>query len=372
MSTNTLSKSFLSARSAALGAVLAGFAAPLALAQDFTVISPSVDRWMYPFGSQAGSRPTVPTFASLNTCGTDDRFDDRDAQFLIIFDISAIIPAGQPPSSYSVSALRLTARVDTDVNFGTPFIYDDSYDLVASYFATGDAAAGCSADPARIPDADQGRPIELFAVAFRNGFTASTYLETSPFKPGNAFSPPWTNVRNAYSISFDAAGAPVDVQNNVKNRAEVTPLAMGLTASVAPGNTPPDGAEFVFDLDLTLPGVLAYVQQSLASGRLALLVTSMAFAEQQSVGSYPTWYTKEADARSFPNAAAPALHITLSSANPCPADFNHDGVLNADDLGDFITGYFNVPSDPATDFNADGVINADDLGDFITAYFNGC
>ncbi len=61
-----------------------------------------------------------------------------------------------------------------------------------------------------------------------------------------------------------------------------------------------------------------------------------------------------------------------SSPPPCPADFNQDGVLNADDLGDFITGYFNTPSDPATDFNADGVINADDLGDFITAYFNGC
>ncbi len=56
----------------------------------------------------------------------------------------------------------------------------------------------------------------------------------------------------------------------------------------------------------------------------------------------------------------------------CAADFNTDGVLNADDLADFITGYFNVPSDPATDFNGDGVINADDLGDFITAYFNGC
>ncbi len=63
----------------------------------------------------------------------------------------------------------------------------------------------------------------------------------------------------------------------------------------------------------------------------------------------------------------------LSVTSPaCPADFNQDGVLNADDLGDFITGYFNTPSDPATDFNADGVINADDLGDFITAYFNGC
>ncbi len=57
---------------------------------------------------------------------------------------------------------------------------------------------------------------------------------------------------------------------------------------------------------------------------------------------------------------------------PCAADFNSDGTLNADDLGDFITGYFNDPPDPRADFNADGVVNADDLGDYITAYFNGC
>ncbi len=65
------------------------------------------------------------------------------------------------------------------------------------------------------------------------------------------------------------------------------------------------------------------------------------------------------------------FHTTIAPPS-CPADYNLDGVLNADDIGDFITGYFNVPSDAATDFNADGVINADDLGDFITAYFNGC
>jgi hypothetical protein len=62
----------------------------------------------------------------------------------------------------------------------------------------------------------------------------------------------------------------------------------------------------------------------------------------------------------------------LRGSVQCPGDFNSDGVLNADDLADFITGYFNVPSDARCDFNGDGVINADDLGDFITAYFNGC
>ncbi len=66
------------------------------------------------------------------------------------------------------------------------------------------------------------------------------------------------------------------------------------------------------------------------------------------------------------------MAAACASPPTCPADYNMDGVLNADDIGDFITGYFNMPSDAATDFNGDGVINADDLGDFITAYFNGC
>ncbi len=60
------------------------------------------------------------------------------------------------------------------------------------------------------------------------------------------------------------------------------------------------------------------------------------------------------------------------SNTPCLPDFNNDGVLNADDLGDFITGYFDNPADPRADFNADGVINADDLSDYITSFFNGC
>ncbi len=57
---------------------------------------------------------------------------------------------------------------------------------------------------------------------------------------------------------------------------------------------------------------------------------------------------------------------------PCAADFNGDGLVNADDLGDYITGYFNDPADVGTDFNADGTINADDLSDYITNFFNGC
>ncbi|MFN0010411.1 MAG: hypothetical protein ACKVS8_02075 [Phycisphaerales bacterium] len=59
---------------------------------------------------------------------------------------------------------------------------------------------------------------------------------------------------------------------------------------------------------------------------------------------------------------------------PDELDFNIDGVVNPDDLGDYITDYFqldakNEPVCDQCDFNLDRVLNPDDLGDFITAYF---
>ncbi len=59
----------------------------------------------------------------------------------------------------------------------------------------------------------------------------------------------------------------------------------------------------------------------------------------------------------------------------CLSDFNLDGSVNPDDLGDFINCYFaetGTPgSCPEADFNGevDPGVNADDLGDFINTYF---
>ncbi len=52
-----------------------------------------------------------------------------------------------------------------------------------------------------------------------------------------------------------------------------------------------------------------------------------------------------------------------------PADFNRDGIVDPDDLADFITAFFAVPADPRCDLNGDGIIDPDDLADYITLYF---
>ncbi|MGD9688422.1 MAG: hypothetical protein AB7K52_04355 [Phycisphaerales bacterium] len=64
------------------------------------------------------------------------------------------------------------------------------------------------------------------------------------------------------------------------------------------------------------------------------------------------------------------LHFDLPPE--CAADFNGDGNLDPDDLGDYINCYFGVPPCDQADFNNDGNIDPDDLGDFINAYFSGC
>lgn len=67
-----------------------------------------------------------------------------------------------------------------------------------------------------------------------------------------------------------------------------------------------------------------------------------------------------------------AFAIYTPTATPCSPDFNGDGNLDPDDLGDYINCYFSVPPCSGADFNSDGNVDPDDLGDFINAYFNGC
>ncbi len=51
------------------------------------------------------------------------------------------------------------------------------------------------------------------------------------------------------------------------------------------------------------------------------------------------------------------------------SDFNRDGLIDPDDLADFIACYFSAAECPGADFNGDGHIDPDDLADFIAAYF---
>ncbi|MGD9688720.1 MAG: M12 family metallo-peptidase [Phycisphaerales bacterium] len=65
------------------------------------------------------------------------------------------------------------------------------------------------------------------------------------------------------------------------------------------------------------------------------------------------------------------VDVVVESSTTCPADFNADGNLDPDDLGDFINCFFG-PGCASADFNGDGNVDPDDLGDFINVFFAGC
>ncbi len=67
-----------------------------------------------------------------------------------------------------------------------------------------------------------------------------------------------------------------------------------------------------------------------------------------------------------------AVVLRLDSVNCLLADFNHDGVVDPDDLSDYISCYFAPIPCPEAELNGDGVINPDDLSDYIALFFSGC
>lgn len=247
--------------------------------------SPDLDRWMYPFNATPGVRPTGSMFGNLSG---PPSFDQRDAQVVLGFQTSvsgtAPIPAGLGAANYQISSARLTVTIA-----GGSFEYDPTYDDVASYLGN---------------DADPGRPIELFGLGFRNGYSELGFGandELPPaFEEATAFSPPGppaSEVRSAYALGFDAAGNGFDASNNVADGIDPFVMAIGQMA-LAPGDVPAVGTTVSFDVDLSAPGVLAYLQQGLDAGQLGFVVSSLAPASFGGPPTYPSIFLREsADGR---------------------------------------------------------------------------
>ncbi|HTH46242.1 MAG TPA: hypothetical protein VMB21_01900, partial [Candidatus Limnocylindria bacterium] len=228
------------------------------------VASPTLDRWMYPFNFEPATRPVAPTFASF-----DPRFDTRDAQFFLGWDTDHLVTTNRSPQKYLLRSVRLTLTITAD----QAFLYDPTYDSYVTYMTN---------RPGYVPDGDAGRPVELYGAAFRGGFTAATYTETSSYGPLGSVTADTISIatRNAYPMMFGPDGQPVDVSNNVGQQNaswtnapfEARPWAVGQTTNAAPGALVPDDSKFTFDVDLTDPLIVGYLQQALDEGRLRLMV----------------------------------------------------------------------------------------------------
>jgi len=276
------------------------------------VLEPAGDKHMYPFISDlppSDRRPSASVFGAYgaldNIPGYD--FDDRDAQFFLDFSTASLVAPGQGASNYQLTSLEIWVVVLNN----NSFFFDSSADPLSTY-----------QNPAT--DSDLGRPIEIYGVGYRGGFTQATFNQDSPFGPTGSI---YKNVRNAYAIDFGGDGNPRDVSNNVEEGFDPKPWAIAdapgyinfagnFVASPLPaGSSVPEGTVFRFQLNLSDPKVRTYVQEGLHAGRIHLMVSSLYNASQQS-SDIPKFYTKESDFH-IPSSGiylAPRLYAEVSLA----------------------------------------------------------
>jgi hypothetical protein len=242
---------------------------------------------MYPSNSSPGTRGQASTFSALpGSSGLDDRW----GFFLFAFDTASALPPGLPPHVYRIRSVKVSATIGQDQLFA----YDPTCDSWQTY--------GTPSVPSTLPDGDAGRPLELHGAGFRSAWTATTFLETSPYGssvPGS---------RNAFPLGFSAAGVSRDVSNNITGQFESIPWAVGETGAVLPGEAVPVDTVFTFAIDPSLPGVSSYLQQGLAAGRIWFSLTSLHPATQQG-GEFVAWITKDDVYHQLFGGLAPSLTI---------------------------------------------------------------
>ncbi len=329
--------------------------------------APDLDSRTYPFVGQR-SNASEPIFGFYNVPEFVGSFDSRDSQIQIGFDTAAMgIPTGAPLEEYQVSSLVLTMTAATPV--GSP-PYDPTLDDVSTYpLANG---------PAPAPDADPGRPMTLFGLGFRNGYTALEFVANpgTPFygPSGEGYGPAsfGTNIRHAYPIDFDDQGMPRDVSTNLDepnlgaNAFNPRPLAIGACA-LQPGATITDGTVFTFVVRLSDPAVRKYVREGLQAGQLGFSLATLHPASGDpsggSGGNYPFFYMTEN------GSGAATLDITYEIAPPgCVGDLDGDGDTDVFDFGIFGPAFGSAMGDPGfvpeADFDGNGIIDVFDFGIF--------
>lgn len=316
----------------------------------------SGDRWMYPFNFSSGFEGSAPTFGAILQSG----FDDRDSQMIVTWETAGAVPAGLGASRYFIESVVVRATVANDLQWR----YDGTADSVVNLYDV--------SDPAYVPDADPGTPVELYGVGFRNLASAATWTETSAFSTGVPNPAPAENHRDLFAAVFDEAGDATDISNQVRQRFDTSAMAIGRTDLVAPGALVPVDTELTFEVNLCDPTVRAYYQRALDLGRLHLAITSLEPAAGGPGGgtgdpAYPRFYTKE----NVLAAADPLLRVQLELVVRIgeKADVNGDTVVDILDFLDFFAAFSD--GDPAADIDGNCVVDILDFLDFFEAFGGG-
>ncbi len=334
---------------------------------------PTIDRWMYNFATTPGVEQNISVFTSLNDPNFPLQFDDHDGQFLAVWDTAPAIPAGRPLSEYRIMSATVIARNSRSLGFR----YDPTIDAWQSSLP--------ATDPRFVADADLGRPIDMYMVGYRNGWTAGTFAESGPFcSPAatpmscDSTTLPQRATRNVFAAQYDAGGTLIDISNNVLGPTGVepgfdpTPLAFGVATPnsaqpnpVNPGDLVPNFTDFTFSVNLSDPSAIRYLREQLASGRLSVIISSLSPSAMQG-GNPPRFYTKEAFLQTGDTNRQPA-RLALRVCVGRPADWDCGGLIDVADIFAFLNDWFAGVGD----FNADGASTVNDIFEFLNAWFAG-
>lgn len=326
-----------------MGVILLTLAPIAAVAAIGSWDEPALDRWFHQGDTAPGLKTDMSTFASFSP-GTADS-QARAGSFVLGFNTADQVDLVEP-KRYQINTISF--QLDYVDEFrNVP--YDPTHDTIQNIVGG--------------TDQDAGKPVELFGARFGNdyerlGFGANDALPPD-FEEATALTS--NGSFNIFPLGDDGTGNLGNIFNSSGGEGlqpawDVSPWAVG-TAPVSAGAIIPPLTRFTFNVNLALPGVREYFQESLSIGQIAVFITSLHAAVGHSGGpgeDFPAFHSKESLWVEFNLAAAPSLLIdyTILPASTTPGDFDDDGDVDADDLVDW-----------QASFGIDGAADADDDGD---------
>lgn len=365
------------------------------LAESYSHVSahPEIQMWTYPNASAAGGASVQsrgPTFAAFlgEDSGTGQTVPvpgsgagpSRLASVLVATDTSQTVPTGLPPSQYQVDSLRVTVTLVGSLIYepaGYTLPYDNTLDDLESLINGTD---------------DPGRPIEMYGVGLQGDYSGFGFDDTADPATLQLGDPRWRRFREGeegYIEGEPAAGQPIapyqfyavdaqgrDAENSISGGYSATDptgetepffadaLAVGKVygaggEELTPGTLMNSGDQLIFEPNLANPGILSYVQQSLANGALGFMFSSLHEpGGQAATAAYPDFYLDDLDVGNNPDGAAPLIELSVTVGEALPGDYDGDGVVDALDYA-LWREQFGGPG-PEADGNGDGTVDAAD------------
>lgn len=333
---------------------------------------PDLDTWSYVNGFGGGPRLGAPSFGGIFVDEQTGQFAPNDSQgparlgsMLMAFETTSQIAAGLEPDRYQVSRVTVAARSKDGSVGSLPYT---NQSITPDNLLAEANNGGISSR----------QPMELFGVGFRGGYEG---FALGPDQSGQRFAestPTYLSGGGGYAsypVIGDGTGGYIDVSNNLTGGFSATaegnntapfsavPWSIG-TTEFNEGESVPNDTTFTFDLDLALPGVTEYLQESLAEGAVGFYLSSVHPAAQPGSpggGAYPQWYAKEAvGVFAGAEAATLAIEYTIAS-DTLPGDYDGNGTVDESDYAAWKLAYGNtVIVGEGADGNGNGLIDAAD------------